>query len=159
MIIMAGLVFLMTLTESSIVKIDKLFKGPSLTELVKSPMYTTGDTYGKYNSTIEIKCKNYSGKGLDIDGFIIIADSSEYEKIGNMSKSSFRCEILKSFLPNREPLSSGEFEFAIEKTDTFYILLIICSDSSIQLNAEVRSLNPYGYVSADLLPLIPVIFK
>ena len=55
---MALLLFLFSLADSTIVKIDKEFRGPVLAQLAKSPMFANEDTYGKYNSSIQIKCKD-----------------------------------------------------------------------------------------------------
>ena len=154
---MAFWLVLVNLAQSTIVKIDKECKGPILTELVKSPMYAKEDTYGKFNSSIQIKCKGYEGKESSDYGFVAIADSQEYEKILNLTPNKTHCEYLKNLLVIREPLSSGAIEYPVEKTDTYYTFLIICSKTSVSFIGEINSLNPYGYVSADLLPLIPVL--
>ena len=90
-------------------------------------------------------------------GFVAVVDSLEYEKLMNLTQNSTNCEYLKNYLVMREPVSSGEIEYMIERTDTYYSLLVVCSETSVRFQGEVRSLNPYGYVSADLLPLIPVL--
>ena len=90
-------------------------------------------------------------------GFVAVVDSLEYEKLINLTQNSTNCEYLKNYLVMREPVSSGEIEYMIERTDTYYSLLVVCSETSVRFQGEVRSLNPYGYVSADLLPLIPVL--
>ena len=154
---MAFLIVLVSVAQSTIVKIDKEFKGPILTELAKSPMYANKDTYGRFNSSIQIKCKDYEGKESSDYGFVAIADSQEYEKKLNLTPNKTHCEYLKHYLVIREPLSSGAIEYPVEKTDTYYTLLIICSKTSVSFIGEIKSLNPYGYVSADLLPLIPVL--
>jgi hypothetical protein len=94
---------------------------------------------------------------LSAYGFVAVVDSLEYEKLINLTQNSTNCEYLKNYLVMREPVSSGEIEYMIERTDTYYSLLVVCSETSVRFQGEVRSLNPYGYVSADLLPLIPVL--
>lgn len=154
---MVFLLVLVSLAQSTILKIDKEFKGPILTELAKSPMYANEDTYGNFNSSIQIKCNYYKGKDSSDYGFVAIVDSQEYEKILNLKPNYTHCEYLKNYLVIREPLSSGAIEYLVEKTDTYYSLLIICSSTSVIFKAEIKSLNPYGYVPADHLPLIPVL--
>lgn len=147
------------LTFGNIVKVNEKFKGPVLAELSKAPMYTKLDIYGQFNSSISIKCIIYKGSSSELYGYVIILDSYESEKLLNYSSSKniSNCDPIIASLLFKEPLSSGKFEYNVTKTDTYHICLLLCTDTKFAFQGEIKSLNPYGYVQADLLPLIPVI--
>jgi len=90
----------------------------------------------------------------------MVLDSSQAEKLLNYSRSRniSNCDPFIESLVFKEPLSSGKFVYNVEKTDSYHICLSLCTDTEFTFKGEVKSLNPYGYVQADLLPLIPVLF-